>query len=200
MKKEDLNFKLSISLIKNYLGYLSNNFELLLKFIIPLLIVLLGYFGCTYNQRKIASNLISIFDIAKEVRLSYSNKPDYWGLSTEYVIKNKLISHKFINNGKILLEKNKEIFIGSGVDANIILPQQKSFDVVLKDLTKAECISYLEAYITPENQVNLSKISVFNSKEYIFNWGDSVYSLPIKKYIGKDICADVHNSIVWSFF
>ncbi len=196
MKKEDIKLKH----LKALFSYLKSNYELVVKIFIPLFIILIGYFSCTYNQRKINLNIINIFSIANDVRLSYSDKPDYWGLSTEYIIKNKIINSKFLVDNKILLNPAKEIFIGSGINASPLLPQQKSFDIVLKGLNKAECISYIEANITADNQVNLSNISLINTKEYTFSWGDKTYPLPISKYIGKDICNDVNNTIIWSMF
>ncbi len=200
MKKEDVNFKLCIKLFNDFAFYLKSNFELVLKIIIPLFIILLGYVACSHNQRKISLNIDNIFNIAKDIRLSYSDKPDYWGLSTDSVVKNGVINSKFISQNKIFLDKNKEIFVGFGINSNPVLPQQKSFDIVLKNLNKAECISYLEANISQQNQVNLSKISVINSNQYTFNWGDKTYALPIKKYIGKDVCSEENNAIIWSIF
>lgn len=200
MKKEDINFKLFTKYFIDSVYHIRSNMEIVLKIIIPLFIILFGYFACSYNQRKINLNIDNIFNIANDIRLSYSDKPDYWGLSTDFVIKNKLIDSKFINKNRIYLDKDKEIFVGYGINSSPVLPLQKSFDIVLKNLNKAECISYLEVNITQQNQVNLSKISVINSNQYIFNWGDKTYSLPVEKYTGKDVCSDENNAIIWSIF
>jgi hypothetical protein len=57
----------------------------------------------------------------------------------------------------------------------------------------------IEANITKENIVKLREISLKNTNGvFSFKWGDGKYSLPVKKYIAKDICSDVNNSLLWT--
>jgi len=170
----------------------------ILKTLVPLVIVVFGYASCTMAQRQILRNIQDIFVISDEIRTFYANKPDYWGLSSDFAIKNNIIPAKFIKDNKIVLSNGLEILIGNGDKAETIMPMSQSFDIVLPQLNKAQCISYAEAPLVQENLLKLLSIRIINtSGEYLFEWGGAK-TLPIKKYATKKLCADNKNTIIWS--
>ena len=175
------------------------NSDFLLKAFIPFFIIGIGFYSCSFLHRSIRNNINDIFIISDDIRAHFSNKPDYWGLSSSYIIEKSIIDKKFINKDKIFLADGKEIIIGKGAEGNIVLPRTMSFDVVLKKLNKSQCISYLEAKLNNTHQVNLESITIINSNNrVVFSWGDKSNSLPVKSYTGKDICLDENNTIIWS--
>ncbi len=175
--------------------------NILLKISILLLIVLVGFASCSQNQKVISKNIASIFSISDDIRTYFSDKPSYWGLSTNYVLEKSIISQNYVSNGKIVLKNNKEISIGQGYQATPVTPNAKIFDIVLKGLNKAECISYLEAEISKTNLVKLYSISLINNNiNLIFMWGNTNTPLPIKKYTGRSVCDADNNTIVWSIY
>lgn len=174
--------------------------ECILKIAIPLLIILLGFYACNSSQKTISRNISDIFSISDDLRNNYINKPDYWGLSTEKAVNDALVSDKFIRNGKIILSGGEEVLVGNGFNADVIMPRTQTFDIVLKNLNKAQCISYVEAPISLENQVKILMISVLNdSGTYTFEWGKEPYKLPVSKYAAKDVCTTNGNIVAWSF-
>ncbi|MCM1324559.1 MAG: hypothetical protein NC218_10585 [Acetobacter sp.] len=173
--------------------------EIIIKISVPLFIVILGFYSCTSTQRNISRNVSDIFQISDDIRAHYAGKPDYWGLSTNTILQEKFIASKFLQKNKILLSGGEEILIGSGVNADIIMPRMMTFDIVLSHLNKAQCIAYVENNISIENQVKLQRITIFNDKgTYAFTWGGADYSLPIKKYASKDLCSTSGNTVVWT--
>lgn len=178
--------------------YFLSNKETIFKVALPILIVLTGFYACTASQKTVNKNVNEIFLISDQIRSYYANKPDYWGLSTKSAIGQNLVEKAYISNGKILLSGGKEIFIGKGINADIVMPRSLSFDIVLPSLTKAQCIAMAEAKLEPENEVKLLAIQIINvAGEYTFEWGGK-YKLPIPKYASKDLCIDGKNTLIWS--
>ena len=170
-----------------------------IKIGIPFIVVLVGFYSCSFLQRNIKKNINDIFLISDDIRAYFSNKPDYWGLSTSYVVTNSIIDKKFIDKNKITLKDGKEILIGNGINGDVVLPREESFDIILKKLNKSQCISYLEAKLNDTNQMKLESISVVNSiSSTNFSWGSKNNPLPVKSYTGKDFCIDENNTIIWS--
>lgn len=171
---------------------------IVLKTLVPLVIIIVGYASCTMSQRQVLKNIQDIFSISDEVRAFYTSKPDYWGLNSDFAIKNNIVSNKFIKNDKIVLSNGLEVLIGNGENADTVMPLSQSFDMILPNLNKAQCISYAEASLAEENLLKLLSIRIVNaSGDYLFEWGGS-RTLPIKRYSTKNFCADNKNTIIWS--
>ncbi|MBR5599089.1 MAG: hypothetical protein IKW39_03515, partial [Alphaproteobacteria bacterium] len=165
---------------------------------LPLFVILWGLYSCSGINKNVDLDVENIFRISDDIRSFYSDKADYWGLSTDFVTDNKIIENKFIRNKKIVIGANKELFVGRGSNAEKIMPGTKVFDVVLKKLNKKQCVSFLEATISPSNQVKLLSISVENTdKTKVFEWGNDKINLPITKGIGEEFCTD-SNTIIWT--
>ena len=75
----------------NLNSVISINSEFWVKIFIPFLIICVGFFACSRNQKVIYNNIICIFSISDDIRAHFSDKPSYWGLSTEYVLKNNIM-------------------------------------------------------------------------------------------------------------
>ena len=172
--------------------------EDIIKVIIPILIVSVGVYACSLSRNEAHKNVKEIFNIADSIRSHYVGKADYWGLSTSSLIKNNVLPKKYILNDKIIINNSREILIGSGIDADIVMPQSQSFDIVMKGLNKSQCIAYAETKLSDDKLVSISKISIANSLGfYSFEWGGK-NMLPIKNYASKDFCNTNDNTIIWT--
>ncbi|MBP5697980.1 MAG: hypothetical protein J6W96_00440 [Alphaproteobacteria bacterium] len=193
-----VNIKSNIQKIRETYSDFTSYRITLVKVLIPLLIIVMGYYACSSSQRGIHQNMIDIFNISDEIRSYYANKPDYWGLDTHFVAANKIIPNKFIRQNRIILSSGAEIFIGNGERAEQVMPLSKSFDIILRQQTKAQCISYAETVLSKEQLLKINSIQIINMiGQYTFEWGGK-YQLPIKKYATKDICIDGANTLIWS--
>lgn len=173
--------------------------ETIIKTLVPLGFIFLGVYTCTSSHNIVFKNISDIFEISDEIRNNYAGKPDYWGLSTQSAIQAGYIPQKFLQDKKIVIRGGNELFIGDGIEADMVMPGATFFDLILPRLNKAQCIAHTEAMISPENQVKLFRIQVINaSGSYLFEWGDKKYSLPVGKYASKDVCADSDNTVIWS--
>lgn len=178
--------------------YICINHVTIIKILLPCAIIFWAFGSCSFSKNLIQKNINQLFSIADNVRSFYSNKPDYWGLSTKYLIDNKILSEDLIHNDFILLNGDITVKIGSGVDASVIPPKSATFDIVLSNLNKSQCMAYTEVDFSDQQLLLLDKISIVNDKgEFIFTWG-AENSLPVKKYSSKEFCDNRNNTVIWS--
>ena len=169
------------------------------KVVTVIFIVLAGVSLCTFSKVGTNKSISDVFTITDSIRQHYIGKPTYAGLSTDYVISEKIVDNRFIRDGKVIIGKNINVLIGKGKNASPLMFFDNSFDIIAKDISKVDCISLVEANIQEENIVKLQKITVINAKgEFSFQWNDGQYSLPVKKYSAKDICNNGENVVIWS--
>lgn len=183
---------------KTISAFLISHKETLLKASAPILIIGCGLYSCSLSQKKVIADIADIFELADGIRTYYVNKPDYWGLNTENGIKLNIFPQKFIKKNKLVLSSGMNILVGNGEQAEVIMPLQNSFDIVMSGLNKAQCLSYTEKELQENQLLTLYSISIINQTgRYTFEWGGN-YSLPVKKSAAKDLCADRQNTIIWS--
>ena len=134
-----------------------------------------------------------VFEIAEKVNSYYREKPNYWKLSTETATEDNLI-------GNIKEEYKKYDFsIGQGVDGDVSMPSDASFDIALKHLSKSACISLSEYQLPKDKRLLLLKITIIaDGKASVFSWGENP-KLPVEKYAARNICAAKENSLIWTF-
>ena len=195
--KDDILSLFKGNRVSLWLSFASRYKHLAIKILFPVIIVFLGYYSCSSAQKIIHDDIQDIFAISDDIRSFYADKPDYWGFNTDFVVKNGL-STSFIHDSSIVLRHGSKLQIGKGVDADTVMPSVQNFDVILKDLTKAQCISYAETPLTEEQLLKVEKIDIVNQAGiFTFEWGGERV-LPIKKYDTKSLCQDKSNTVIWT--
>ncbi len=138
-----------------------------------------------------------LMDLTANIRTYFQHRPDFWGLNTQMVLDKKLHTHTMLRNGILLSSLGNQVLIGKGVDAEIIMPTAKSFDVVYKNLTKKQCMGLLLAEYDQKFWLSISGLSiVFKQKEVLFSWADKEHKLPITRAAAKKFCHD-RATVVW---
>lgn len=136
-----------------------------------------------------------IFATADKIRNFYRDEPGYWKLSTESAIQNSLF-------GSELADYKDEfaVTVGEGLNGDMGMPYDASFDIALKHLNKSSCINLSEFPVAKEQQLGLQKITIINKENTVeFLWGDEKNPLPIAKYATRNICQMSDNAIIWTF-
>ncbi len=200
IEEQFLNFKNNLKNLYNHCSSIYENAdkENIIKILIPALIISVGVYACTQSRSEAKKNVKELFVIANTIRDNYIGKADYWGISTASVLKNNILPKKYIIDNKIILSGNREVLIGSGVNADIVMPQSQTFDIVIKDLNKTQCMAYSEVVLEDEELVSLNQISIVNDLgSYSFEWGGN-NPLPVQKYSSKNLCSDNKNTLIWS--
>jgi hypothetical protein len=170
---------------------------LLIKIALPLFVICCGFYSCTCSHKLVERDIIDIFLVSDIVREAYVSKPDYWGLSTKELLNQSIVPNTYIRQGHLVLSSGKEILLGKGATPDIVMPRSQTFDIVIKDLTKGECMTYAEYSIPQEDIIKLQQIQIVNDAVYTFEWGGE-NSLPVKKYTTKDMCKKQGNILIWT--
>jgi len=134
-----------------------------------------------------------IFKTAENIRGYYRDAPSYWKLSTETAQEDNLIA------ADLLKQKNIVLKIGQGKDGEVSMPNDNSFDIALKNLSKSACINLSELSVSKLQQLGLQKITIISDGIITeFTWGGE-NPLPIKRYATRKICNAADNIVIWTF-
>ena len=156
-----------------------------------LAIVVLGYVLLHNPHQKLHE---AIFKTADNIRAYYRDQPNYWKLSTDLAKEAGLADE--------VLQKQSEYIwqIGEGANGETAMPNDGSFDIALKNLSKSACINLSELTISPSQQLGLQKITIKNDENSVeFMWGDEDHPLPILHYATRRICSPNGNTVIWTF-
>ncbi|MDD4556136.1 MAG: hypothetical protein PHE89_02245 [Alphaproteobacteria bacterium] len=142
--------------------------------------------------------IAQLFHISQEVRQHFKNRPDYWGLNSDFFTEKNLINKS--NQHKMLNEFGKEIVIGTDFDGYKVMPGGRSFDIVYKNLNKEECVALLSYKLSEEQSVSLLSLKLKRGEDVIeFGWG-AENKLPVSTDVAKKLCQEnVQNEILWTF-
>ena len=145
---------------------------------------------------EIVSTHKELLEMSEKIRRHYKNKPDYWGLSTSEVVKNKLYSGKLTNN-QIINSIGKYVVIGADIMGNPVMPRMRSFIVGYKDLSQKECVELASFVWNEKDKLSLLSMQINTNKtEYNFDWVEG--GLPLSKSKAKQFCKD-NNNLIWVF-
>jgi hypothetical protein len=155
------------------------------------------------NQRGIGSYEAGrqIQQLSQNIRRNYQTRPDFWGLSTQSVIQQRMYpSDMLVDNHNLIGYFGNRVTVGADVDGNPIMPTSKQFVITYKGLTKAQCIGLISNKFNREFWLGVGRVSLINNQRvYDFNWSGSEYVLPITKSKAKELCSNNNNNIVFHF-
>lgn len=154
------------------------------------------------KENKIYKNAgEQIIELSQNIIESYKIRPDFWGLSTNEVIKKKLYTHNMkTENNKLIGYFNNIVEIGSDDNGNIVMPTEKHFVITYKNLTKNQCFGLLSQKFNKTFWLTINKITVKNDIiSQDFTWGNTDFALPITKKNLEKTCVSDKNVIIMQF-
>ena len=178
--------------------FLQTNKIFIVKAAIPCLVIVLLFYSCSSSRRAVTHNITTIFEIAESARTYYSNKPDYWGLSTDILVNNNVIPAQNLQDKNIVLEDSIHVLLGEGYLAAPVSPRMLTFDIVIPNLNKAKCMAYAEAELSEQQLLVLDKLTIYNDEgNAVYTWGGE-NTLPVVRYSSKNFCINGANTLIWS--
>lgn len=151
----------------------------------------------TPNQ-KVEQAALQVAEIAQKVRQHYASRVDYWGLNTQSVVDNNILTNLSYDNKELTNALNKSVLIGSGENGDTVMPGERSFDVVYDDLSMGECVALAAYRFERPEQLGLLQITIVNGTDrQSFSWGEENYKLPVTRQEAQKIC---HNGskVLWT--
>lgn len=173
-------------------------YKIVIIFIVCIALVLCAIFWASHDKDtpKLATE---ISEISKNIRRFYGKRPGFWGLNTETALKNNLVPAHMVINNKIINAYKKLVDIGKGSEASAIMPGARGFDIILRNLSKKECMNVATYKYDDSFLLGISAMTIKNGdQEHNFGW-EQEKILPISKIVAKNVCDEDKNTIIWSF-
>lgn len=163
-----------------------------------LLGALLLFFLKPDNGKAFISVQNEIMLLADNIHKHYQVRPDYWGLSTETAIKNKLVPADLLRGDKIINSLGKEFIIGQDIEGNVVMPGSRQFIITIPNISKSVCLGLLALPLTQEQNLSLTAVSIKTADTVAdFTWGGDL-PLPISESTAQKYCKN-HNTLSWIF-
>ncbi len=137
--------------------------------------------------------------IAKDIQKLYAQKASYWMLNTESLKSNDILTEYRYKNKQLINALGKPILIGKGENGDIVMPGEKSFDVVYTDLSMVECVNVASYQFKQQETLGLLQITIVGpEKSRTFEWSATDYALPISRPEAKIFCGNA-SKVIWTF-
>ena len=141
-----------------------------------------------------------VIALAKNICDTYKMRPDFWGLSTQEVIRQKLYPASMrVEGDKLKGYFANNVEIGANEDGVAVMPSMRSFVIAYNDLNKKQCIALASHQFEHDFWLSVSELVIKNNKsEQIFSWSNEEFALPAKRNNVVDVCDDV-NKVIFRF-
>lgn len=161
-------------------------------------LLLAAIFVAPNKTERISVAKQEISELSDKIRNHYKVRPDYWGLSTENAVKNKIIPPKMIRGNKIVGAFGKEINVGQDEAGSMIMPGGKRFMITVANVGKSACKAVLPDNLShAENPALVAVKLIAADKVYKFEWGGKL-PLPITAEQANNLCQN-NNTIAWIY-
>jgi hypothetical protein len=162
-----------------------------------LLVIMVIVWWNTKPNTRVVKAAEQVFAIADAVRKSFINKIDYWGLDTEMVINNNILTNRFYKDNNLLNALGKPVLIGSGEEGSMVMPGVRSFEIVYGELTQNECIALATYDYEQQEELGLLKITIRGDESREFGWVEEGYKLPVSRPEARKICKN-GSKVIWT--
>lgn len=161
-------------------------------------LLLAAIFAAPNKTERISVAKQEISELSDKIRNHYKVRPDYWGLSTENAVKNKIIPPKMIRGNKIVGALGKELNVGQDEVGSMIMPGGKRFMITVANVGKSACKAVLPDNLShAENPALVAVKLIAADKVYNFEWGGKL-PLPIAAEQANKLCQN-NNTIAWIY-
>ena len=110
-----------------------------------------------------------------------------------------IVINKMLKNNHLIGYFGNPVLVGNGLNADVLMPGARNFDIIYKDLNKKQCIGLASFKFSSQFWLGVTGITIINDdNKQFFTWDDKENSLPIQKNTAKDIC-DAKNTIIWHY-
>ena len=188
-KLKILNEKLQRSIVRH--------FKIWVGGCVVLVLFLVGWFltrEADVGTRQAAEELVRL---SENIRRYYQNRPDYWGLSTQTVLSNRIYPQSMLQNGELRGFFGNEVLVGRGENAEVLMPGARGFDIIYKHLNKKQCQELASFKFNEKFWLGIAGITLSNGrKQQFFTWSDKEHILPIKPAAAKALCSN-DNLLIW---
>lgn len=152
-----------------------------------------------HTPKKAVTSAEEVAKIVEDVHKIYANKASFWGLNNESFASNDILTKFRYKGNQLINTLGKPILIGRGEGGDVVMPGERSFDVVYTDLTAKECVDAAAYRFEQPENLGLLRITITNGeKSQVFEWGAEDHKLPISRVEAKRFCSN-KSRVMWTF-
>lgn len=171
-----------------------------LGLIIVVLLLILIFAGRQKNIGAIEAGR-QIVALTDNIRNHYKARPDFWGLCTDYIIKERFFPSgmKIVGNNLIGYFDNP-VKVGADENGTPVMPTAKNFVISYQGLNQNQCIALASQNYEQKFWLSVASLVIKNndgSKK--FEWGNQEFGLPLTKKTAKRFCSKNNNLVTFSF-
>ncbi len=172
----------------------------MLSLVLLFLLIALGVFTVVQTKDNITHLAAQELEVlSQNIRKYYQNRPDYWGLHSKVVVDKEIAPLSMIQNNELIGRLKNKILVGNGVEADVLMPGARGFDIVYKDLSKKHCISLASFDFSKQFWFGVASVNIVHGNNSTnFSWDDEQNKLPIAKSAAKKACSK-GGSVIWHF-
>ena len=160
------------------------------------LCVIIFFVGSRPTKTNLAAREVA--SAALTIRSAFADKASYWGLSNNFIKSNNILTNYRYKDNQLVNVLGKPVLIGSGENAEVVMPGDKSFDVVYTDLSASECVKLSSYRLEQAETLGLLRITIIGRTTQVFEWSENENRLPIAQHKAKQICSE-HSKVIWTF-
>lgn len=151
-----------------------------------------------WPNKNLEKAALQVTEIAQSIHKHYAQKINYWGLSSQYLLDNNILTNFSYNERKLLNALGKKVEIGQNENGDSVLPGQRNFVIAYTDLSVRECVTLAAYQFEHPEEFGLLSISIKNKDfNQSFDWGQGDFNLPISRQTAKKFCRN-NSTVLWT--
>ena len=142
-----------------------------------------------------------IIKLAQNIRNRYQTRPDFWGLSTAEVIRQKMYPLSMTaEDGKLTGYFGNRVQVGADASGTAVMPTVRRFVIAYNGLNRKQCLALGTYKFTRDFWLGVSGMTIeAEGAQRLFDWSSKELALPAAKDIVGQICQSQKNNIIFHF-
>ena len=142
-----------------------------------------------------------IIKLAQNIRNRYQTRPDFWGLSTAEVIRQKMYPLSMTaEGGKLTGYFGNRVQVGADASGTAVMPTVRRFVIAYNGLNRKQCLALGTYKFTRDFWLGVSGMTIeAEGAQRLFDWSSKELALPAAKDIVGKICRSQKNNIIFHF-
>lgn len=139
--------------------------------------------------------------LAQNIRNRYQTRPDYWGLSTAEVIRQKMNPLSMaVEDGRLKGYFGNEVQVGADAKGTAVMPTGRTFVIAYNGLNRRQCVALAANKADPAFWLGVEGMRIANDKaEQLFDWSTKELVLPTSAEQAKKYCQRDNNRVIFLF-
>lgn len=139
--------------------------------------------------------------LAQNIRNRYQTRPDYWGLSTAEVIRQKINPLSMaVADGRLKGCFGNDVQVGADAEGTAVMPTGRTFVIACNGLNRRQCVALAANKADPAFWLGVEGLRIKNAQtDRLFDWSTKELVLPASAEQAKKYCQTDNNYVIFYF-